>query len=176
MGDAAAGALQAAGDVWPGWLGGVAIGVFTTLFLWATGRVLGLSSAYGEACGALGVGYFRRTDQGFGQRWRLWFAAGLPLGGAVAALLGAEGWSVQTSMGTLYESMLPAQDAARAAVLALGGACIGVGARMAGGCQSGHSIAGLALLNPPSLVASIGFFVGGIVMVQGLFALSGATL
>ncbi len=175
MSEPAAGAIEAASAVWPGWLGGVAIGVFTTLFLWATGRVLGLSSAYGEACGALGVDYFRRKDQGFGQAWRLWFAAGLPLGGAVAALLGSDGWSVQTSMGALYESVLPAHTAARAAVLVLGGACIGVGARMAGGCQSGHSIAGLALLNPPSLVASAGFFVGGIVMVQSLFALFGAT-
>jgi uncharacterized membrane protein YedE/YeeE len=46
---------------------------------------------------------------------------------------------------------------------------IGFGARMAGGCQSGHSINGLSVLNPPSLLASAGFFVGGIVAVQILF-------
>jgi uncharacterized membrane protein YedE/YeeE len=40
---------------------------------------------------------------------------------------------------------------------------------MAGGCQSGHSINGMSLLNLPSLVASVGFFIGGIVAVQALF-------
>lgn len=162
--------LVTAPDLWPGWLGGVAIGLFTAGLLWLTGKTLGVSSAYGEACGVVGVAHFRRGDLGFGERWRLWFAAGLPLGGVVVAL-SQGGWQLHTDMGALYESVLPADGLARAAVLALGGACIGAGARMAGGCQSGHAIAGMALLHPPSVLASVGFFVGGVAMVQALFAL-----
>lgn len=45
-----------------------------------------------------------------------------------------------------------------------GGFMIGFGARYAGGCTSGHAISGLADLQLPSLVAVIGFFVGGLIM------------
>ncbi len=43
-----------------------------------------------------------------------------------------------------------------------GGFLVGFGARWAGGCTSGHAISGLADLQLPSLVAVIGFFVGGL--------------
>ena len=45
-----------------------------------------------------------------------------------------------------------------------GGFLIGFGARYAGGCTSGHAISGLADLQLPSLVAVIGFFIGGLIM------------
>jgi uncharacterized membrane protein YedE/YeeE len=49
-------------------------------------------------------------------------------------------------------------------LLALGGFLIGFGTRYAGGCTSGHAISGLSDLQWPSLVAVIGFFVGGLLM------------
>lgn len=45
-----------------------------------------------------------------------------------------------------------------------GGFLIGFGARYAGGCTSGHAISGIADLQIPSLVAVIGFFIGGLIM------------
>jgi uncharacterized membrane protein YedE/YeeE len=45
----------------------------------------------------------------------------------------------------------------------VGGLFIGFGTRWANGCTAGHTIMGLALLNPVSLLASIGFFVGGLI-------------
>jgi uncharacterized membrane protein YedE/YeeE len=160
--------------LWPAWLGGVAIGTFLTLLLWATGKVLGVSSAYGEACGLLGSDYFRDPARGYGRSWRLFFVAGLPLGGAFAHLSAGLPWRPSWDMGALYERALPAALAPRLALLLLGGVLIGVGARMAGGCQSGHAIAGVALRNPPSLLAGAGFFVGGVVAVQALFAVAGS--
>jgi hypothetical protein len=73
----------------------------------------------------------------------------------------------------MYEQVLPDAMWLRGLYLIAGGTLIGYGARLAGGCQSGHSINGMSLLNPPSLLASAGFFVGGIVSVQALFALFG---
>lgn len=49
-------------------------------------------------------------------------------------------------------------------IIVIGGFLIGFGARYAGGCTSGHAISGLADLQIPSLVAVIGFFVGGLIM------------
>jgi uncharacterized membrane protein YedE/YeeE len=41
---------------------------------------------------------------------------------------------------------------------------VGFGTRYAGGCTSGHAIMGLSNLQWPSLVATIMFMIGGIVM------------
>lgn len=49
-------------------------------------------------------------------------------------------------------------------ILLLGGFLIGFGTPYAGGCTSGHAISGLSNLQLPSLIAVIGFFLGGLVM------------
>lgn len=49
------------------------------------------------------------------------------------------------------------------------GMLMGVGARLAGGCPSGHVISGCALLNPPNLLAGALFFAGGLITAQLLF-------
>src|SRR5690606_7375830 len=49
-------------------------------------------------------------------------------------------------------------------MLVVGGFLIGFGARYAGGCTSGHAISGLSNLQLPSLIAVIGFFIGGLIM------------
>ena len=49
-------------------------------------------------------------------------------------------------------------------ILAFGGLMVGFGSRYAGGCTSGHAISGLADLQAPSLIAVIGFFIGGLAM------------
>jgi hypothetical protein len=43
---------------------------------------------------------------------------------------------------------------------------VGFGTRWAGGCTSGHAITGLSNLQLPSLIAVIGFFAGGLLMVN----------
>ena len=43
-----------------------------------------------------------------------------------------------------------------------GGFLVGFGARYGQGCTSGHAISGLSNLQIPSLVAVIGFFLGGL--------------
>ena len=50
------------------------------------------------------------------------------------------------------------------AILLLSGLLVGFGARYAGGCTSGHAISGLSNLEIPSLIAVIGFFIGGLIM------------
>jgi len=47
-------------------------------------------------------------------------------------------------------------------MLVVGGFLIGFGTRYAGGCTSGHAISGLSDLQLPSLIAVIGFFIGGL--------------
>lgn len=49
------------------------------------------------------------------------------------------------------------------AILLVGGLLIGFGTPYAGGCTSGHAISGLSNLQLPSLIAVIGFFIGGLI-------------
>ena len=49
-------------------------------------------------------------------------------------------------------------------ILIIGGLLIGFGTRYAGGCTSGHAITGLSSFQKPSLIAVIGFFIGGLIM------------
>ena len=51
------------------------------------------------------------------------------------------------------------------------GFLVGFGTRYAGGCTSGHAISGLANLQWVSLVAVVGFFVGGLVMTWFIYPL-----
>ncbi|WP_428225795.1 YeeE/YedE family protein [Flavobacterium sp.] len=53
-------------------------------------------------------------------------------------------------------------------LLLLGGFLIGFGTPYAGGCTSGHAISGLSNLQLPSLIAVIGFFLGGLIMAHFL--------
>jgi len=52
-----------------------------------------------------------------------------------------------------------------------GGFLIGFGTRYAGGCTSGHAISGLSNLQLPSLIAVIGFFIGGLFITWLIFPL-----
>jgi len=54
-------------------------------------------------------------------------------------------------------------------VLVVGGFLVGFGTRWAGGCTSGHAISGLSNLQLPSLIAVVGFFIGGLVMTFLIF-------
>jgi uncharacterized membrane protein YedE/YeeE len=56
-------------------------------------------------------------------------------------------------------------------ILLIAGFLVGFGTRYAGGCTSGHAISGLSNLQRPSLIAVIGFFIGGLIMVHLLFPL-----
>ena|SRR5688572_5769591 len=150
-------------DGWPFWLSGLAIGAFVPLFAWTTGKLLGISSSYLELCLV--------ARPAGPERWKLWFALGLPVGGlAATALDGA--WSATASLEAM-QSWLGAGPALQLALLALGGALIGYGARTAGGCTSGHSIVGVALGAKSSLVATLGFMLGGFATTWALAALAG---
>jgi hypothetical protein len=61
--------------------------------------------------------------------------------------------------------------ALRAAVGIGGGVLMDFGARLAGGCTSGHGISGTMQLNVASWISVICFFIGGIAVAMTLFKL-----
>ena len=87
--------------------------------------------------------------------------AGIFLGALIGGLFqGHAGFS----MGPAFEQLFPVNVFFQGAILLGGGFLIGFGARMAGGCPSGHALGGLSVLSPSSLVAIAGYFVSGITL------------
>lgn len=158
--------------VWSGWIGGLAVGAYALSQWILTGHALGASTGYGNVCSYISKAtFFHQGDYENANNWRLWFLLGIPLGGLLAALTSPGQLVPSFSMGAMYDRVLPQALWAKGLVLTLGGIAIGYGSRAAGGCTSGHSISGISMLNPPSVLASAGFLIGGTVMVQALFRL-----
>lgn len=173
---------------WPWYIAGPLIGLIVPMLLLFGGKVFGLSSNLRHACAAVPAPKrvkpnFLRYDWLKRGGWNLMFAFGIALGGLLSVLLlgvpdAGESISAatQTDLAALgiasIDGLVPAELISWQALMSpvgivlivLGGFFVGFGARYAGGCTSGHAISGLANLQLPSLVAVVGFFVGGLVV------------
>lgn len=124
-----------------GLLGGLLIGLATTLMLLLNGRIAGISGIVG---GLL-------TRKGSEVGWRAMFVAGLLLGAFVYML--ATGGALPVRI----EASLP--------IVVVAGLLVGFGTRLGSGCTSGHGVSGLARFSKRSIVATSVFTGAGIVTV-----------
>ncbi len=156
--------------VWPGWLAGLAIGLFVVLHFWLIGKPAGCSTGYGNVCGIMSqkLSYYHEGEYRNKYSAKLWFLIGIPLGGFLSSLNSPELWHLSFSMG-MYDAILPQSMVAKAIWLIFGGMLLGFGARLAGACTTGHALIGGAMLNPTSLFAAAIFFMSAFITTQLLF-------
>ena len=167
---------------WPWYVAGPLIGLFVPALLVLDNKSLGISSNLRHLCAALAprrVSFFRYEWKEAGL-WNLVFLAGVVLGGFIGGnLLAAPAVAISAAthadLAALgihdFSGLAPRELFTWSSVLSFrglvllvaGGFCVGFGTAYAGGCTSGHGIAGLANLERPSLVAVLGFFAGGLV-------------
>lgn len=169
---------------WPWYVSGPIIALIMFLLLIA-GKNFGMSSNLRTMCSIGGAGKFSdffRFDWK-GQIWNLMVVVGAILGGYFAAHFLSTDTTIALNESTVtslqamgFENpgskYVPDEIYGWEAItsfkglmtLIIGGLFIGFGSRYAGGCTSGHAISGLSNLQLPSLIAVIGFFIGGIVM------------
>jgi uncharacterized membrane protein YedE/YeeE len=151
-------------------LAGAGIAAVTLTLMLVASRRLGISTGFEDICSlVLSQPYFRRDAVTGGRGWRLPLLAGLMFGGFLSAALGG-GWAPTWSLGML-DTALHLGPLGKLAWMFAGGLFIGFGTRLAGGCTSGHGIFGLSNFEWPSLVATLGFMVGGILTTQLLYRL-----
>ena len=175
---------------WPWYVAGPLIGLTVPLLLLIGNKAFGVSSSLRHACAVLPtrVPYFRYDWRRVGG-WNLAFAGGIAMGGFVGGVLLANPDDLRLAgdtrealagLGISFDGEFVPADLFGLEALAhgrtwllllLGGGLVGFGARYAGGCTSGHAITGLANLQLPSLVAVIGFFVGGLITTHLLLPL-----
>jgi len=99
----------------------------------------------------------------------VWWLAGLLCAGLLAWALGGQGTGTFDLPG-FTETFVGWSLSAKLALLFGGGILIGFGARMSGGCTSGHAIFGISQRQLPSLWATLVFFAVGIAVTFALQA------
>ena len=168
-------ALDYPGPAWSPYLVGAAIGVLCWLTFYFSDKPIGASSFYAQLAGFLGkliaprhtasLTYFKDKPPQVG--WGFVFVVGIIVGGAIAALTGGE--FANEWLPPLWEARFGDSIALRAMIAFAGGMLMAFGARLAGGCTSGHGISGTLQLNLASWISVICFFIGGVAVAIPLF-------
>jgi len=149
---------------WPWWAGGVAIGLLVPALYYMANKGLGASTGYGSILRLFPAAaklkwVSRNLKQEFG--WRFFLLIGMILGGFASARF--SGRPLFTlNMGYLNLPGVALTPPGVAALLFAGGFLLGFGARIAGGCTSGHSIHGISTMQVSGLITSAAFFGAGI--------------
>lgn len=176
---------------WSWFVSGPLIAIVLLLLLYF-GTTFGMSSNLRTLCTISGAGkysdFFKFDWKA--QRWNLTIVLGAILGGFIATHFLSDGTTIKLNPETISDlalmnftqvgdTLLPNEIYGWEAVLSLkgmsilliGGFLVGFGSRYAGGCTSGHAISGLSNLQLPSLIAVIGFFIGGLLMTHFILPL-----
>ena len=172
---------------WAWYAAGAIIGLIVPALLILGNKHFGISANLRHACAAWfpsNIKFFKYDWKK--EVWNLFFVAGILVGGYIAAqyLSSADPIQVDPRLAEElrgygindYSKLVPTEIfswdslfSLRGFILLVGGGfLVGFGTRYAGGCTSGHSIMGLSNLQWPSLVATICFMIGGIMMANFL--------
>lgn len=166
---------------WPWYVAGPLIALTLVMLTW-WGKLFGVSKNFqniGAMCGAGKLSDYFRYDWRE-QKWNLAFAAGTVIGGFIAYKFLGGNPAVDISASTVaylqsvgvneaggfYEPSFFSWEGLATPkgfiLLVVGGFLVGFGTRYAQGCTSGHAISGLSNFQWPSLIATVGFFIGGL--------------
>ncbi len=175
--------LEFLNEPWPWYVAGPLFGLMVPLLLVFGNKPFGISSSLRHVCAIcvpMKINYFRYNWKE--EQWNLFFVGGVLIGGFLAhrfmggdhqIAISQETVSDLTALGlTDFNSYLPREIFGWEHLLSVrgfvfmvfGGFLIGFGTRYANGCTSGHSITGMANFQFGSLIATISFFAGGLIM------------
>lgn len=166
---------------WPWYIAGPIIGFTVPLLLLIGNKKLGISSTLRQICAACVPANISLFNYDWKKdNWNLFFAGGILLGGFLGGYVFANPEPVAIAQSTIdylhsfgltdLTGLMPSElfNGSSLATLKgflmmiVGGFLVGFGTRYAKGCTSGHGILGLSALQWPSLIATMSFFLGGI--------------
>jgi hypothetical protein len=174
----------------PWYIAGPLIGLVAPALLLVGNKAFGVAASFRHVCAAVapcGIEFFGHEWQRLGL-WNLAFLSGI-FGGAAIAGWFAPPEAIRLSPRAIadlqqlgihdFTGLAPREIFSVATLVTLrgftcvviGGFLVGFGTAYAGGCTSGHAIAGLADRQSASLVAVFGFFGGGLVATYVLLPL-----
>jgi uncharacterized membrane protein YedE/YeeE len=165
----------------PWYIAGPLIGLMVPALLLLGNKPFGLSSSLKHICAMCAPVKVELFDYDWKKEmWNLVLVLGIFIGGFIAAnffntdvFISDETVKDLNKIGVKnVNGILPAEifswsnllSADGFILIVAGGFLVGFGTRYADGCTSGHAIMGLSIMNWSSLVAVIGFFIGGLIM------------
>jgi uncharacterized protein len=169
--------VEYAGAAWSPYLVGALIGVLSMATFYFSDKPLGISTAYARLAGLVGNLFSKGHTESlkFYQdkkpkiEWGVMLMFGVILGAFIAAYTGDE--ITAAWVPALWQERFGPGVALRASVAFLGGAMLAYGARLAGGCTSGHGISGALQLSVSSWIALACFFAGAVLTAMLLYRL-----
>ncbi|MBN2580293.1 MAG: YeeE/YedE family protein [Pirellulales bacterium] len=167
---------------WSPYLVGAGIGVLSWITFGLMGKALGTSTTLVRWAGLLEALVDRQhvTANAYYAKylvsepavdWQMMLVVGLPIGALISALL-SRSYRVER-VPKLWEWRFGPSRAKRYAWAFLGGALLLFGARLAGGCTSGHGISGGLQLSVGSWLFFAAFFSTGVIAAFVLFGKEG---
>ncbi|MFW6352923.1 MAG: YeeE/YedE thiosulfate transporter family protein [Verrucomicrobiota bacterium] len=164
------------GGAWSPYLAGGLIGVLAWFTMSLSSHAIGASSAYASVAGLAGraiapgktcaLPYYRDTPPRL--NWSIVFVGAIIVGSALGAWSGDE-WTGRWLPPIWEDRFGTGSLGLRSVVAFLGGMAMAFGARLAGGCTSGHGISGTLQLNLASWIALVCFFLGGMAVAFPLY-------
>jgi uncharacterized membrane protein YedE/YeeE len=144
-------------DRLPWYFAGPALGLLVVGFFLFTNQPLGATGAYIETARTV-----RRVPGAV--VWRAFYFVGIAIGGFIAVSLKDVGFDPRAG----YDILTSADDIGlslpvAAIVIFVGAVVMGYGARMAGGCTSGHGICGTAQRSAASWVVTMTFMATAVI-------------
>jgi uncharacterized membrane protein YedE/YeeE len=156
------------GGAWSPYIVGAGIGLLSWLTFYFADRAIGASSFYATVAGFIGKWVARSHTESLHYYknnppradWSFFFIVGTILGGSIAAFTGGEfrnEW-----LHPMWIDRFGDGIGLRVVIGFAGGVLMAFGARLAGGCTSGHGISGTLQLNVGSWLTVLCMFIGGI--------------
>ncbi len=167
-------------NTWNPYIAGALTGVLLILSVLVTGEYFGASTTFARTAAkveaVVGVdtsrmAYFTAKGGKYGPdslpNWQLLFVVGIAVGGLAASL--ASGTFKIQRVPPMWAARFGDRPLGRNLAAFAGGAIMIIGARLAGGCPSGHGLSGLAQMAVSGFVALTLFFTGGWITAKLLY-------
>ena len=168
--------------VWNPYVSGALAGVLLVLSVLIANQFLGASTTFARSASVveetIGIDssqfeYFTAKNGKYGPgslpNWQLMFVFGIVIGSFISAIFSGE-FKIQ-SVPDMWSERFGPSPVKRGIVAFIGGVIALVGARLAGGCPSGHGLSGLAQLSVSGFIALAFFFIGGLISANLIYGM-----
>ncbi len=167
--------MSESSGAWSPYLVGALIGLLSMATFYLSDKPLGVSSAYARLAGLIArrlapshtasLKLYQDVEPKI--EWETMLMIGVIVGAFVAAWSGGE--LTGQAVPALWAERFGTDLLPRLLVAFVGGAVMVFGARLAGGCTSGHGISGTLQLSVGSWIALACFFIGGAAVALPMF-------
>src|SRR4030067_1822644 len=165
---------------WSPYVVGIGIGILSGITFLLSDKPIGCSTAFARTSGMIEKllrgsfvaekAYYKKFAPSIDWEWML--VLGIFIGAFISSTLSGQFQSVWVPM--RWAEAFGDTPVLRWVVALIGGIILGIGARWAGGCASGHGISGTLQLAVSSWIAVLCFFLGGLatpMLIEKMFSI-----